>query len=166
MAAWRGNNEIYSSVMSSSSYCAGYQSACGNDTFRGIHLHLMTLLKHFQNKLIHSSRSVLHPGQAGSQRIKKNREQKQTGKLREREIATSNSLPRDKEIATLHFTSLSLMSWFSRFCLEVGQPQLLAIHLTRDSFPKRDKLHWRCRNNILNFCLMNLVSVLFQNFAR
>lgn len=88
------------------------------------------------------------------------------GKLREKEIATLNFLPRDKEIATLHFTSLSLMSWFSRFYLEMGQPQLLAIHLTCDSFPKRDKLHWRGRNNILNFCLMNLVSVLFQNFAR
>lgn len=88
-----------------------------------------------------------------------------TGKLREREIATFNSLLRDKEIATLHFTSLSLMSWFSRFCLVMGQPQLRAIHLTGDSFPKRDKLHWRGRNNILNFGLMNLVSVWFQNFA-
>lgn len=90
----------------------------------------------------------------------------ETGKLREREIATFNSLSGDKEIATLHFTSLSLMSWFGRFCLEVGSPQLLAIHLSPDSFPKRDKLHWRGRNNILNFCLINLVSVLFQNFAR
>ena len=105
----------------------------------------------------------------GTGRSRENKEKEdcaeKTGKLREREIATFNFLPRDKEIAILHFTSLSLMSWFSRFCLEVGQPQLLAIHLTGDSIPKRDKLHWWGRNNILNFCLMNLVSVLFPNFA-
>lgn len=112
--------------------------------------------------LFYTQGTELMGTKAGSPRIKKNAAQKRPA----REIATFNYLPWDKEIATLHFTSLSLMSWFSRFCLEVGQPQLLAIHLACDSFPKRDKLHWQRRNNSLNFCLMNLVSEFFQNFAR
>lgn len=68
-------------------------------------------------------------------------------------------MPRDKEIATLCFTSFPLMSSFSQFCLEVGHPQLLAIHLSRDSLTKCDELHWRDRNNAPNFCLMNFVFV-------
>lgn len=73
-------------------------------------------------------------------------------------------MPRDKKI--LCFTSFSLMSSFSQFCLEAGHPQLLTIHLSRDSFTKCDELHWRDRNNAPNFCLMNFVFVCLKVMSK
>lgn len=82
-----------------------------------------------------ASRAECHGARRGAAESKEKHCTEETGKLREREIATFNFLPRDKAIAPLRFTRPSLMSRFSRFGLEVRQPQLLAIHLTCDSFP-------------------------------